>query len=77
MFSICTLKSTPGCPKILGKRGKISNANISTRILAGHNIVQNHEIVRVHLVVRAGPEVHPGVDFKVNMQNIHHKLLIL
>ena len=41
------------------------------------DIVKNHENVGIHGVVRVGPEGHPGVDFKVNMQNIHHKLLIL
>ena len=41
------------------------------------NIVQDHEIVGVHGVVRVGPYEYPGVDFKVNMKNIYHKLLIL
>ena len=41
------------------------------------DIVKNHENVGIHGVVRVGPEGHPGVDFKVNMQNIYHKLLIL
>ena len=40
------------------------------------DIVQDHEIVGVPGVVRVGPEGHPGVDFKVNMQNIYHKRLI-
>ena len=39
------------------------------------NIIQDHEIVGVHGVVRVGPDEHPGVDFKVKMENIYHKLL--
>ena len=39
------------------------------------NIVENHEIVGAHGVVHVGPDEHPGVDFKVNMENIYHKLL--
>ena len=41
------------------------------------DIVKNHENVGIHGVVRVGPEVHPGVDFIVNMRNIYHKRLIL
>ena len=39
------------------------------------NIVKDHEIVGVPGVVRVAPDEHPGVDFKVKMENIYHKLL--
>ena len=34
------------------------------------NIIQDHEIVGVHGVVRVGHDEYPGVELKVNMENI-------